>query len=94
MPVKIETHHRLLGNGKPTCGPFPATAAGLGFARFFFPLFQPVLRMDGHPAVRQQGFRGSRVTGGNDLPFNRTSVTPAEALRTARVPGSRKPFVS
>ena len=32
--------------------PFPATT-GLGFARFLFPLLQPMLGMVGQPAIRQ-----------------------------------------
>jgi hypothetical protein len=31
----------------------------------FFPLFQPMLRMYGNPAIRQQGFQGSRVARGD-----------------------------
>jgi hypothetical protein len=42
-----------LGDGDPTCGPFPA-ATGLGFAGFFFPLLQPMLGMLGQPTIRQQ----------------------------------------
>src|SRR5208283_5514869 len=52
---------RLLGGGKPTCGPLPATT-GLGFTRLFFPLFQPMFRMGGQPAIWQEGFQGSRIT--------------------------------
>jgi hypothetical protein len=53
-----------LGGGKATCGPFLLTA-GLGFTGFFFPLFQPMLRMSGQPAIRQQRFQGSRVAWGD-----------------------------
>jgi len=55
---------RLLCEGDPTCGPFPA-ATDLGFAGFFFPLLQPVLGMGRNPAIRQQGFQGGRVAGGD-----------------------------
>ncbi len=51
---------RLLGDGDPTCGPFPL-AAGLGLTGFFFSLLQPMLGMVGQPAIWQQGFQGSRV---------------------------------
>lgn len=34
---QIQDYDRLLGGGKPTFGPFMATA-GLGFAGFLFPL--------------------------------------------------------
>ncbi len=43
---------RLLGDSDPASGPFP-TAAGLGFAGFFFPLLQPVLGMLSEPTIRQ-----------------------------------------
>jgi hypothetical protein len=56
--------HRLLGNGETTSGPLPA-ASGLSLAGFFFPLFQPMLRMGGQPAIRQQGFQGSYVAWGD-----------------------------
>ncbi len=43
---------------------FPA--AGLGFARFFFPLLKPVLGTFGQPTIRQQSLQGSRVAWGDD----------------------------
>ncbi len=49
-----------VGRGQPTCGPLPA-ATSLGFTKFFFPLFQPMLGMLGQPTVRQQSLQGSRV---------------------------------
>ena len=55
---------RLLCDGDPAGGPFPA-ATGLSFTRFFFPLFKPVLGVGSDPAIRQQGFQGSRVAGGD-----------------------------
>jgi hypothetical protein len=39
-----------MGKGDPPGGPFPPTT-GLGFAGFFFPLLQPVLRMGGQTKV-------------------------------------------
>ena len=62
--AQTQNHHRLLGDGKPTCGPFPTTA-GLGLAGFFFPLLQPMLGMVGQPTIRQQGLQGSRVARGD-----------------------------
>ena len=67
---------RLLGDGNAASGPFPTTT-GLGFTGFFFPLFQPMLGMDGNPAIRQQGFKGSRVVRGD-------SRNPAEHVGEVR----------
>jgi hypothetical protein len=53
-----------LGGGNAASGPFSA-AMGLGFAGFFFPLLQPMLRMGGHSAIRQQGFQSGGVGGRN-----------------------------
>ena len=52
--------HRLLGDGDSPGGPLPATTS-LGFARFFFLLFKPMLRMGGNPAIRQKSIKGSGV---------------------------------
>ncbi len=61
-PSRNRVH--LRGGGCPASDPFP-TAAGLGFAGFFFPLLQPMFGMVGQPAIRQQGFQGSRVGRGD-----------------------------
>jgi hypothetical protein len=50
--AQTQHHHRLLGDSNPTCSPIPA-ATGLGFAGFLFPLLKPMLRVGGHPAIRQ-----------------------------------------
>ncbi len=52
---------RLLCEGDPAGGPFPA-ATGLSFAGFFFPLLQPMLGMFGQPTIRQHGFEGNFIT--------------------------------
>jgi hypothetical protein len=62
--VQSQSYHRLSGDDDPTRGPFPTTT-GLSFAGFFFPLLKPVLGVDGHPAVRQQGFQCGSVGGRN-----------------------------
>jgi len=36
---------------------------GLSLTGLFFPLLQPMLRVGGDPAVRQQGFQGGGVAG-------------------------------
>jgi hypothetical protein len=51
----------LCGGNAAGCS-LPA-ATGLGFTGFFFPLFQPMLRMGGNPAIRQQGSQGGGVAG-------------------------------
>lgn len=53
----------LLGHGGGSAGGTFATATGLGFARFFLSLGQPVFGMGLHPAVRQQRFQGLGVRG-------------------------------
>jgi hypothetical protein len=42
--------------GDTAGGPF-AAATGLGFAGFFFPPLNQMLRMGGHSAVREQRFQ-------------------------------------
>jgi hypothetical protein len=54
-----------LRSGGCTASDPPPAATGLGLAGFFFPLLKPVLRMGDQPPIRQQGFQGSRVAGGN-----------------------------
>jgi len=53
-----------LSYGEPTSGPF-LSASGLSLAGFFFPLLQPMLRVGGQPAIRQQGLQGGGVAGGH-----------------------------
>jgi hypothetical protein len=53
-----------LGDRDPTCSPFPPSS-GLSLAGFFFSLHQPVFEMFGDPAIRQQGFQGGSIGGGN-----------------------------
>lgn len=48
--------HRLLREGDAASGPF-SPMTGLSLAGFFFPLLQPMLGMNGHPAIRQQGLQ-------------------------------------
>ncbi len=43
----------------------PPAATGHGLAAFFFPLLQPMLRMNGQPAIRQQSFQRSRIAWDN-----------------------------
>jgi len=52
----------LRGSGDTTRSPF-SSPSGLGFARFFYPLVQAVLRMGGHPAIGQQGLQSRCVAG-------------------------------
>ena len=60
MPVSMENHHRLLGDGKRSCSPL-SPPPHLGFAGFFFPLLKSMFGMRRNPPFRQQGFQGGGV---------------------------------
>jgi hypothetical protein len=62
LPGRPLSRHHLREIRGPTSGP-PAAATNLGFARFFFPLFQSMLRMGSNPTIWQQGFHGGGVGG-------------------------------
>ena len=76
-------HHRLLSGGNPTSGPFAATT-DLGFARFFFPLLEPVFGMGSNPAIRQQGLQGD-----SNLTRSHAAREHASEICRPRTPNSR-----
>ena len=57
-PKLLRRNHRTANSPLPT-------ASGLGLAGLFFPLLQPMFWMGCHPAIRQQGFQGGGVIGGD-----------------------------
>jgi hypothetical protein len=69
---RAQSQHRLLGDSNPTRSLLP-TATSLAFTGFFFPLLKSVLRMDGQPAIRQQGLQCSRVSPGSMAAIRRST---------------------
>jgi hypothetical protein len=66
MAICLPSRERLTlrGNECPA-NDTSLTATSLGLTGFFFPLFKPVLGVDCHPPIRQQGFQCSSVIGRN-----------------------------